>query len=103
MHIFYCAGGKFREVTGVFLVEEHSPDADSVAPDAVPVRPVSRQPDSVRVRHRTMGTGRSLERPVVSVRCADVLRPSLRMGPVSTGRYRCLASGDPPVCGTLCA
>ena len=24
----------------------------------------------------------------------SVLRPSLRMGPVSTGRYRCLASGD---------
>ena len=24
-----------------------------------------------------------------------LLRPSLHMGPVSTGRYRCLASGDP--------
>ena len=86
MHIFYCAGGKIGEVAGVFLAEEHSLDANSEAPDAVPVRPVSRQPDSVRVRHRTIGTGRSLERPVVSVRCAGVLRPSLRMGPVSTGR-----------------
>ena len=35
------------------------------APDAVPVRPVSRQPGSVRVRHRIIGTGRSLECPVV--------------------------------------
>ena len=26
------------------------------------------------------------DRPVVSVRCAGVLQPSLRMGPVSTGR-----------------
>jgi len=34
-------------------------------------------------------------RPVVSVWCEGVLQPSLRMGPVSTGRYRCLVSGDP--------
>ena len=98
MHIFYCAGGKFGEVAGVFLAEEHSPDAGSEAPDAVSERPVCRLPDSVRVRHRTIGTGRWLERPVVSVRCAGVLRPSLRMGPVSTGRSGCvrwLASGDP--------
>ena len=27
MLIFYCAGGKFGEVTGVFLTEKHSPDA----------------------------------------------------------------------------
>ena len=97
MHIFYCAGGKFGEVAGVFLTEEHSPDVDSEAPDAVPVRPVSRQPDSVRVRHRTIGTGRWLERPVVRVRCAGVLRPSLGVSPVSTGRPVCvrwIASGD---------
>ena len=86
MHTFYCAGGKIGEVAGVFLAEEHSPDAGSEAPDAVSERPVCRLPDSVRVRHRTIGTGRWLERPVVSVRCAGVLRPSLRMGPVSTGR-----------------
>ena len=61
MHIFYCAGGNFGEVVGVFL----SPDASTEAPDAVHVRPVCRQPSSVRVRHRTLGTGRSLERPVV--------------------------------------
>jgi len=39
VHIFYCIGGKIGEVVGVFLAEEHSPDADSEAPDAVPVRP----------------------------------------------------------------
>jgi len=27
MHIFYCAGGTFGEVMGVFLGEKHSPDA----------------------------------------------------------------------------
>ena len=64
MHIFYCAGGKFGEVAEVFLAEEHSQDAGSEAPDAVSERPVCRLPDSVRVRHRTIGTGRSLERPV---------------------------------------
>ena len=83
------------------------------APDAEAVRPVC---CGARVKHRTLGSFCSCvwcyltsvgvfdwERPVVSVRCAGVLRPSLRMGPVSTGRYRCLASGDPQVCGTLCA
>ena len=107
MHIFYCAGGKVGEVAGVFLAEEHSLDVGSEAPDAVPVRPVSRQPDSVRVRHRTIGTGRSLERPVVCVRCEEVLQTSLRMSPVSTGRSGCvrwLASGDPAsLRSSLCA
>ena len=98
MHIFYCAGGKIGEVVGVFLAEEHSPDAGSEAPDAVSERPVCRLPDSVRVRHRTIGTGRSLERPVVCVRCEEVLQTSLRMSSVSTGHSGCvrwLASGDP--------
>jgi hypothetical protein len=98
VHTFYCAGGKIGEVAGVFLAEEHSPDAGSEAPDAVSERPVCRLPDSVRVRHRTIDTGRSLERPVVCVRCEDVLQTSLRVGPVSTGRSGCvrwLASGDP--------
>ena len=27
MLIFYCAGGKFGEVVGVFLTEKYSPDA----------------------------------------------------------------------------
>ena len=43
-------------------------------------------------------TERSLERPVVCVRCEEVLQTSLRMSPVSTGRSGCvrwLASGDP--------
>ena len=35
--------------------EKHSPDAGPEAPDAVPVGPVCRQSDSVRVRHRTQG------------------------------------------------
>ena len=66
VHIFYCAGGNFfGEVAGVFLAEEHSPDAGSEAPDAVPERPVCRLPGSARVRHRTPGTGRKLKRPVV--------------------------------------
>ena len=75
----------------------------SGAPDAESERLVQTVPGPARVRHRTIGTGRWLERPVVRIRCAGVLRPSLRMGPVSTGRYRCLTSGDPQVCGTLCA
>ena len=57
--------GNFGEVTGVFLAEEHSPDAGSEAPDAVSERPVCRLPGSATVRHRTPGAGRKLERPVV--------------------------------------
>jgi len=57
--------GIFGEVAGVFLAEEHSPDAGSEEPDAVSERPVCRLPGSARVRHRTPGTGRKLERPVV--------------------------------------
>jgi len=90
--------GNLEKSRECFLAEEHSPDADTEAPDAVPVRPVSRQPDSVRVRHRTIGTGRSLEHPVVCVRCEEVSQTSLRMSPMSTGRSGCvrwLASGDP--------
>ena len=34
-------------------------------------------------------TGRTRESPVVRVRCEEVLQPSLRMSPVSTGRVRC--------------
>ena len=75
----------------------------SGASDAASERPVQTVPGPARVRHQTTRTRRRPVRPVVSVRCAGVLRLSLRMGPVSTGRYRCLASGDPQVCGTLCA
>ena len=64
MHIFYCAGGKIGEVAGVFLAEKHSPDAGPEAPDAMPVRPMCRLPDSARVRHQTPGTRRRLERLV---------------------------------------
>ena len=38
------------------------------APDAKSERPVQTVPGPVRVRHRTIGTGRWLERPVVRVR-----------------------------------
>ena len=59
------AGGKVGEVTGVFLAEKHSPNAGLEAPDAVLVGPVCRQSDSVRVRHRTLGTRGKLECPMV--------------------------------------
>jgi len=62
VHIFYRAVGKVGEVTGVFL--KHSPDAGPEAPDVVPVRLVCRLPGSARVRHRTPGTRRRLERLV---------------------------------------
>jgi len=35
---FYCAGGKFGEVVGVFLAENHSPELALVASDAEPMR-----------------------------------------------------------------
>ena len=41
----------------------------SGAPDAESERPVQTVPGPARVRHRTLGTGRRLERPVVRVRC----------------------------------
>jgi len=95
----YCAGGKIWRSRGSVSHRTLATEA----PDAKSERPVQTVPSPARVRHRTIGTGRWLERLVVRVRCAGVLRPSLRMGPVSTGRYRCLASGDLQVCGTLCA
>ena len=54
----------FGVVAGVFLAEEHSPDAGSEAPDAVSERPVCRLPDSVRVRHRTQLGASDGMRPV---------------------------------------
>ena len=86
-----------------FSVENTHRTLASGAPDAASERPVQKVPGLARVRHRITGTGRRPVRPVVSVRCMAVLRPSLRMGPVSTERYRCLASGDPQVCETICA
>ena len=76
VHIFYCADGKFGEVAGDRTLATEAPDAKSE-------RPVQTVPGPARVRHRTIGTGRRLERPVVRVRCAGVLRPSLCMVPVS--------------------
>ena len=97
---------KMKSIFSIALVgnlEKSRRTLATEAPDAKSERSVQTVPGPARVRHRTIGTGRSLEHPVVSVRCAGVLRPSLRMGPVSTGRYRCLASSDPQVCGSLCA
>ena len=62
MYIFYCTGGKFGEVAGVFFAEKHSRDAGLEAPDAAPVRPVYKLPGSARIRHRMLGTRRRLER-----------------------------------------
>ena len=68
MYIFYCAGGNFGEVAGVFFAEKHSPDAGvgstgrwSRASGVVSVTQVCRA-------HRTLApdVGRLLfERPVV--------------------------------------
>ena len=38
MHIFYCAGGKFEEVVGVFLAENTHQTLVAEAPDAEPAR-----------------------------------------------------------------
>ena len=57
--------GNLEKSRECFLTEKHSPDAGSEAPDAVSLRSVCRQPSSVRVRHRTVGIGRRLERPMV--------------------------------------
>jgi len=88
VHIFYCAGGKFGEVTGVFLAERHLPDAGPEAPDAVPVRPVCRLPSSARDRHRTQ-VGASGVLSLVSARFA--LLPGFKSGEHRT--VRCSASG----------
>jgi len=47
-----------------FSLRKHSPDAGPEAPNVVSVRLVYRLPSSARVRHRTPGTGRRLERPM---------------------------------------
>jgi len=91
VYIFCCAGGKFEEVTGVFLTEKHSSDALRGGTGRWPLAygVLSVYPEEAEC------IGRTRVSPVLSVRCASVLRPSLRMGPVSTGRYQCLASSDP--------
>jgi len=40
VYIFYCAGGKFGEVAGVFLIDKHSPDAVHGGTGRWPERPV---------------------------------------------------------------
>jgi len=65
-------------------------DAGPEAPDAVLVRPVCRLPGSARVRHRTPGTGRRLERPVFA-RFANL--SGYKSGEHWT--VRCSASSDP--------
>ena len=105
VHTLWCSA-LFEKIKCIFsiapvgnLEKSRERTLATEAPDAASERPVQTVPGPARVRHRTKGTGCRPVRPVVSVRCAGVLRPSLRMGPVSTGS---LASGDPQVCGTLC-
>ena len=66
MHIFYCAGGKFEEVAGVFLAEKHSPDAGAGSTERW-----SRASGVVTVAQ--VCTGRTGVSPVLSVRCAGGL------------------------------
>ena len=79
MHIFYCAGGKFGEVAGVFLAEKHSPDAGADSTGRW-----SRASGVVSVAQ--VCTGRTGVSPVLSVRCEGVLQPSLRTSPVPSVR-----------------
>jgi len=89
VYIFYCAGGKFGVVAGVFLTKKHSPDAGSEAPDAVSERPVCRLPGSARVRHRTLAGASDALSPV-SARFANL--SGCESGEHRT--VRCSASGD---------
>jgi len=66
VHIFYCAGGKFGEVAGVFLSRKHSPDALCGGIGRWPLA-------SGVLSGATEGTGRTRESPVLSVRCAGRL------------------------------
>ena len=85
MYIFYCAGGKFGEVAGVFFTEKHSPDALRGGTGRWPLTSGVLS----GVAERTGCTGES---PVLNVRCAGVLQTSLGMSPVSTG-----CTGESPV------
>ena len=66
MHIFYYAGGKFGEVTGVFLTEKHSPDALRGGTGRWPLA-------SGVLSGVAECTGRTGVSPVLSVRCASGL------------------------------
>ena len=110
MHIFYCAGGNFGEVAGVFLSRKHSQDALRGGTGRWPLA-------SGVLSGVAECTGRTGVSPVLSVRCAGGLvtlsvhesgehrtlrvhsvlasgdrassRSSLRTGLVCTGRVRC--------------
>ena len=59
MYIFYCAGGKFGEVVGVFLTEKHSPDAAYGGTGRwLLASSVLSVPSSARDKYRTHCTGR---------------------------------------------
>ena len=66
MHIFYCTGRKFGEVTEVFLTEKHSPDALRGGTGRWPLA-------SGVLSGAAECTGRTEESPVLSVRCAGGL------------------------------
>ena len=79
MYIFYCAGGKFGEVAGVFLSRKHSPDALRGGTGRWPLA-------SGVLTSVAECTGRIGESPVLSVWCAGVLQTSLGMSPVLSVR-----------------
>ena len=90
MHIFYCAGGKFGEVAGVFLSRKHSPDALCGGTGRWPL-------SSGVLSGAAECTGRTGESPCSASGVRAIWRPSLRMSPMSTVRSGCvqwLASGD---------
>ena len=63
---FYCAGGRFGEVAGVFLSRKHSPDALRGGTGRWPLA-------SGVLSGAAECTGRTGESPVLSVRCAGGL------------------------------
>ena len=63
---FYCAGGKFGEVVGVFLSRKHSSDALRGGTGRWPLA-------SGVLSGAAECTGRTAESPVLSVRCAGGL------------------------------
>ena len=65
--------GKLEKSRECFSLRNTHRTLATEAPDAKSERLVQTVPSPARVRHRTIGTGRWLERPVVRVRCAGVL------------------------------
>ena len=101
MHIFYCVGGKFGEVAGVFLAEKHSPDAGHGSTG----RCAYASGVLWCLARLGLGTGRRLDPVRVSgvvspVFCAFALLSGFETGVHRT--VRCSASGDRALCRSLC-